>query len=247
MSGLAKEQEPPSKKIKHETGDAVEGEVGSTPGHAGLLTIEGKEHVGRGKRGCVTRVWFEPLGRWVAIKAPREEAAVNSVPNERLFLEKLNPHGIGPRLLIGDATRVVYQYVDGVGIVEYLKECTAGQAVAVLRAVFQQCFAMDSLGISKQEMGWPEHHVLIGDDPSAPVMIDFERCRETHRPSNVSQFSNFMHMPSIRALLLPKGIDLDREHCRNFAIQYMRSGRTQESFQELVATLCVAATPKPQK
>lgn len=243
-------EEPLAKKIKHDSVSSVDEEGACSSGQSAselLLKVDGTEHVGRGKRGCVTRVWFEPLAKWVAIKEPRQEAVVNTVPNERRFLEKLNPQGIGPKLLAGSVTRVVYEYVDGVGIVEYLKECNAAQAVTVLRAVFHQCFTMDSLGVSKQEMGWPEHHVLIGNDPSAPVMIDFERCRETHRPTNVSQFSNFMHMPSIRALLRPKGIDLDREHCRSLAIQYMRNGRTKESFDALVATLLVSRDEEKSK
>ena len=44
---------------------------------------------------------------------------------------------------------------------EYLRDCSAEDAVSVLTAVFEQCFLMDGLGVSKQEMGWPEHHVLV--------------------------------------------------------------------------------------
>lgn len=202
-----------------------------------LLTLEGQEQVGKGKRGCVERAWFAPLGMWVAIKEPRDDAVVNTVPNEHRFLAKLHTHGIGPRVLAGNKTRVVYEYVHGIGIVEYLRGCDTSSAMQLIIAVFQQCFVLDTLGISKQEMGWPEHHVLIGTDPSAPVMIDFERCRETKRPTNVSQFSNFIHMPSIRGMLLSKGVDLDRQRFRELATAYMRGGRDVAAFEAILEAL----------
>merc|ERR1711937_688998 len=97
-----------------------------------LLELQGETKVGMGKRGCVHRTWFEPLAAWVCIKAPRVDAAVNTIPIERKFLEMLNQHSIGPQLLAGNDTRVVYKYVEGLGIVQYLKGCSATEALDVL-------------------------------------------------------------------------------------------------------------------
>ena len=88
-----------------------------------------------------------------------------------------------------------------------------------------------------------------------PVMIDFERSKSSERPKNVTQFCEFVNLPSIRALLEPKQIkarllmhstahamirymQLDRQEWRELAKKYARSGRSDdEGFAPIIQTL----------
>ena len=49
---------------------------------------------------------------------------------------------------------------------------------------------MDKLGLNKEELHRPFKHIIIKDNE--PVQIDFERCYESKKPHNVTQFGEFI-------------------------------------------------------
>ena len=50
---------------------------------------------------------------------------------------------------------------------------------------------MDGVGVNKEEMTRPWKHIIVTPAGEA-ILIDFERCRETRLPKNVTQFCQFL-------------------------------------------------------
>ena len=61
------------------------------------------------------------------------------------------------------------------------------------RVLCQQCFAMDRLGVNKEEMTHPHRHVIVHRSKQPPptvwrcTFVDFEKCSSTTKPKNVTQ------------------------------------------------------------
>ena len=75
----------------------------------------------------------------------------------------------------------------------------------ILEKIFDQCFIMDKLGINKFEMHHPYKHILINKDKV--TFLDFERCRFTEDPKNVSQLCDFIISKEIIDILAKKGFN----------------------------------------
>ncbi len=155
-----------------------------------LQTLEAKKihdthYFAHGKRGVI---YTGMLGRTkVAIKTKKTESmATDSIENEAIMLKNANKKGIGPRLLLASKDYVVYEFIEGVLLRDWLPTATRGQKKKVLLEVLQQCFVLDTMHITKEEMHHPYKHIII--TKKKPVMIDFERARKTLKPQNVTQF-----------------------------------------------------------
>lgn len=161
-------------------------------------------------------------GRKVAIKARKaNSAARGTIANEAKWLKKLNRSGIGPKLIFSCDSFFVYGFVKGEFIVDYLSGCSREKAVAVIKNMLQQCRALDELKVNKEEMLRPQRHVIIRS--GKPVMIDFERCRKTRKPKNVTQFCQFLAGGFSSELLGKKGISISKERILVAAKDYKKS------------------------
>lgn len=191
----------------------------------------------RGKRGIVYSALMKTGAkagsreREVALKVanPRSEA-INRIENEAKWLEILNRQGIGPRLFgfhpaEGDAPAcLVMQFIDGRPILDFLAEADAAGIRRVLGAVLKQLLVLDRLGVNKEELHWPVKHILVRPGNSV-VLLDFERCRKTERPKNVTQFCQFLASDKANALLRKKGIMLKPLALRQASRAYAAGGK----------------------
>lgn len=100
------------------------------------------------------------------------------------FLKKLN---FVPKLIYHDEEKLVYYFIDGITIEEYLKK---KNIKPVLKQILRQCYELDKLKINKLELTNPYKHILIKN--SKAKMIDFERCYKTLKPKNVTQFVEYL-------------------------------------------------------
>ena len=64
----------------------------------------------------------------------------------------------------------------------------------------------------------PYKHILI--ENLSPVLIDFERCRRTQNPKNVTQFCDFLTGEDVILKLKNKKIKIDIDIIRNLAKKY---------------------------
>ena len=142
----------------------------------------------RGKRSIVYRV----LNSDAVVKTPHPTTkACNHLAIEARFLEILNRHGIGPKLISYREGELKMAYVPGERIDRFLARADRNTCEAVLQKVISQLAVMDRLGINKAELNHPYKHIIVRPDLT-PVLIDFERCRHTERPQNINQFREYL-------------------------------------------------------
>ncbi len=192
-----------------------------------FLEAQGYEDIAlfaRGKRGLVYRA--EHRGKTVAVKTARpDSAAINRIENEASWLERLNREGIGPERLSfwpAEGERpacLAMAFVEGEPILEFLRDASASKAKKALSGVMRQMLILDTLRVNKGEMHSPVKHVLVKKN-GEPVLLDFERCRHTLRPKNVTQFCQFLSSQRMQALLKEKGIRLSKDDVLGAARAY---------------------------
>ena len=176
----------------------------------------------KGKRGIIF------LDGDTIIKKKNPKAEVDTLQNEITFLKILNKHNIGPKLIDSSEDSVKMEFIDGVLIGEYFEKETKENILKVIKDLLEQCYKMDQLGISKFEMTRPHKHIIVRDNK--PVLIDFERCRKTEKPKNVTQFLQYLTSENISNLLRTKSINLDKKIIIEELINY-RSGK--ENFDKI--------------
>lgn len=193
------------------------------------ISINGVKKFAEGNRGVI---YLGKLnGKKVAVKAKRKDsAAKRTITNEAKWLKILNRQGIGPRLVRSSSDYFVYEFVEGKFIIDYLNSCSREKAVAVIKKILQQCRALDELGVNKEEMLRPQRHVIIRN--GNPVMIDFERCRKTRKPKNVTQFCQFLVGGRSNELLRQKGVNISREKLLAAAKIY-KAKQTEKNFSRI--------------
>ncbi len=157
----------------------------------------------------------------VAIKTKRKESkAGQRIENEIKWLKILNREGIGPRLIVWGDNYLVYEWVEGKFILDWIKESSGTEVRRMLWAILKQCLKLDKLKVDKGEMHHPLKHVIV-DHLHQPVLIDFERCRQTDKPKNTTQFLEFLSRS--KEELERKGISLERGLLRRLAQEYKQS------------------------
>ncbi|MBS3166553.1 methyltransferase [Candidatus Woesearchaeota archaeon] len=128
----------------------------------------------------------------VAIKVEHEESeAIARIANETKWIQAMNQKGIGPKYLFHTPHYVVYEFVEGVEIMDWIQNASKTEIITLLDKILRQCLIMDQLNVSKEEMHHPMKHIIV-DKFNQPVMIDFERCSNTDTPKNVTQFVEFI-------------------------------------------------------
>lgn len=167
------------------------------------------EYLAKGKRGVTyTR---EENGKKVLIKKRNEESDVDTIKHEALFTRELNKVGIGPTFISYDPNEneLKREYIEGIELRKWLPKAQAKQIMQMLLEILRQCRKMDKMLITKQELNHPWKDILI--TTRGPVLIDFERCRKTEVPKNVTQFCQFLTGSSLAEHLKPKGLVISQE------------------------------------
>ncbi len=153
----------------------------------------------------------------IKIKNPESEA-IDRIKNEVNYLRLLNKHNIGPKLLFFSDDYFVYDFIDGDFIEDYIKKSSKSNIIKVLKEVFEQMFVLDKLKINKEEMHHPVKHVIISKN--TPVLLDFERCRKTLKPHNVTQFCQYLI--KITKLLKEKKININKDKIIELSKRYKK-------------------------
>jgi HemK-related putative methylase len=172
----------------------------------------------KGWRGIV---YEAKLGKKrIAIKVQKQAGGQNRIKNEVNMLKILNKKKIGPKLLFSDSNYFAMDFVHGQKIWDYVKTHEKTQIKKVLKEILRQCYVMDKMKINKEEMHHPIKHIIINDGIK---MIDFERCRKTISPKNVTQFAQFMTSTNFLVVLRNKGFAPNADKIRRLAKIYKSS------------------------
>lgn len=146
----------------------------------------------KGKRGLIYT--FEKNSKKYAIKVKLPESkAINRINIEAEFLKLLNKYDIGPKLVDNGNDFIVYEFVEGLTLKEFLK--TNKMNKKIIRSVVKQCKILDKLKMNKEEMHYPLKNIIINKNKA--YLIDFERCHYTSRPKNLNQFIQFLKQKRI--------------------------------------------------
>ncbi len=187
----------------------------------------------KGNRGILYKGSYRE--KMVVVKAKRKEsAAVATIQNEINWLEKLNKKGIGPKLLFSSKEKdwFAYEFVDGQFILDFIENCSAKERIlSVIKQLLLQCRKLDELKVNKEEMSRPQKHAIV-DSKDKLTMIDFERCRKSQKPKNVTQLCQFLAKGHVNSLLTQKGIAIDRDGLLTAAKEYKHK-QNEENFKRL--------------
>lgn len=180
--------------------------------------VKNLSYFSHGKRGVIFVGNY--LGKKVAVKVKkRESEAVGRLKNEAFWLKRLNTESIGPKLLFARQHYIIYEFVRGDFILDFIGKSSRSIAVKkVLFDVLRQCFKLDMLGVNKEEMHQPVKHILVKGNTA--VLLDFERVHTTDKPKNVTQFVQFLS--SIESLLKKKGLLMNVHSLRRYAGEYKK-------------------------
>ncbi|MBI4739195.1 methyltransferase [Candidatus Woesearchaeota archaeon] len=178
-------------------------------GHRGLIFTANQ------KKGRFTRLLTIKIQRW-------DIAAKGTVNNEITMLKKLNKKGIGPILIDHGENFFIYEFVPGRFILDYLQSASKAETRKVLLDVFSQMYTMDVMHFNKEEMHHPVKHVIVTPRKKA-TLVDFERCKPTHKPHNVTQFCQFVTSALVQPILATKGIIIDKGEMMRRAAAYKRT------------------------
>lgn len=199
-----------------------------------LKTLEKKglsdvKELTKGHRGVIYTAKYK--NKKVAVKTQRPDIQVKSISTEISGLKKLQKYKIGPKLLFAGTDFFVYEFVEGKFIEDFIEKANKTAIKSVLKNVLFQCRKLDELHLTKEEMQNPYKHVIVG---KKPVLIDFERCKYSPDPKNVTQFCQYLIGGKITRLLEKKGIKIDKMKTINLAREY-KNKPSVERFKKLSA------------
>ncbi len=169
----------------------------------------------------------------VGIKVKRKESsAIERMKNEAKWLKVLNKKNVGPTFLFSGKDYLVYEFVEGDFILDWIKKNNQNnkkEIKKVLINVLKQCYVLDKLMVNKEEMHHPLKHIVITKENNA-VLLDFERCNQTSKPKNITQFMEFI----CRMKDELKDFTIDINQLRNLAKEYKRN-INPETFKNILS------------
>lgn len=159
--------------------------------------IKKSTYFARGKRSWVYRGTYR--GKECVVKVKRPDSAVDAPAKEGRMLKVVNRLGLGPRLFLAQKDFVVYEYIKGTYLEDALDSADKERKRALFRQLFQQAFALDQAGLTKEEMLRPLRNAIV-TAKNKVVLIDFERAHKTKKPHNVTQLCTFAAKQGIAPL-----------------------------------------------
>ncbi len=173
-------------------------------------------YLAKGKRGLVFTGLLRKKKIAIKVKNP-ESKAQHSIENEARILKMLNKKKIGPKFVAKGKNYLIYYFVSGDYIKDWLPKANKKSIKRILKDVLKQCNTLDKLKINKLEMHHPIKHIIISH---SPVMIDFERAYKTRSPKNVTQFLQFVR--ANERLLNQKGFNITKEKILDISKKYSK-------------------------
>lgn len=176
------------------------------------VNVNEKENLKLKNKKCVIKIQSEDTN------------AINVIDKEVKRTIEANKLGIGPKYYFSNYDKndknsfVVREFVDGDLILDWLEKNKHNKEEInkMLINILKQCSILDKNMLEKQEMTKPLKHIIV-DDKNNPIQIDFERMRNVEKPSNVTQFMQFLSSG-----YLSKFISVNRSEIINLSKKYLR-------------------------
>ncbi len=167
------------------------------------------------------------------IKTARTDSNATVVHDEARHLRTVNELNMGPELYAERDDAVVMEFVDGEPLQSYVGN---GPLAPIVRSVLAKLRVLDEHGIDKGENMRPDEHVIVN---KTVTLIDFERCRHTPTPQNVTQFLQFLYQEPVQDCLAQEGVTFDPESVIRTAKRY-KGSYSEQQFHAILDSLGLA-------
>ncbi len=155
---------------------------------------------------------------------------------EARFLVALQPFHFVPRLyaIIPEKLTVEMEFVEGKTIGELVRTGNIDELKITALRTAEICRTLDVLGIQKEEMNHPDKHVILswdvkgGEERVNVKLIDFERSKESGKPSNLTQFIVY---------LLRKRVIVNRRDEVISLLKSYKAGYSEETYLKIINLL----------
>ena len=190
----------------------------------------------KGHRGFVYSAKLK--NKDVAVKIENSPKFNFRIKNEVDWLKKLNKKNIGPNLVMDGPNYFIMDLIKGKRIVDFIDSLDPNQLntrnliKTVLCECLRQCREMDLMKVDKDEMHHPYKHIIV-DDEFKVFFIDFERCKFTEDPKNVTQFCQFISSTNMFVALREKGLMVFPEKIRKFA-QFYKINPSEKNLEKIM-------------
>lgn len=137
----------------------------------------------------------------IIIKEERKDIqAINRLKNEAEWLQIVNKYKIGPKYLKQEDHKLFMEYIEGPSLEKYLETANKEQKKAIFKQLLDQSYHLDTLKVNKLEMHRVTKNAIV--QKNTLILLDFERCKRTPTPKNVTQACQFIsnYLPSTELL-----------------------------------------------
>ncbi len=149
----------------------------------------------------------------IIIKEERKDIqAVNRLQNEAEWLKIFNKHKIGPQFLKGEQNKLLMEYIKGPSLETYLKNANKEQQKAIFKQLLNQAYILDTLKVNKLEMHRVTKNAIVRKNKL--ILLDFERCKRTPSPKNVTQACQFINKYLPNTELLEKAKEYKQKYAK---------------------------------
>ena len=202
----------------------------------GRSTINGISICGKGCVGLVLQARTER--DQLALKIRRTDADRASMENEAILQQIANGAGVGPQYMAHTKNLLAMEYIEGRTIIEWIENASADQFRKVAKAVLEQCFALDKVGLDHGELSRLGRHVIVSSNDT-PYIIDFESASMQRKTINVSSAAQSLFLYGIVAARAKKIVpQVDRDMAVACLQRYKRV-RDRDSFEKLLDFLAI--------
>ena len=200
----------------------------------GEKTVFNVQVLGKGYVGIVVAAGMN--GRKVALKIRRVDADRTGMLREAGMLRKANSVDVGPNLIDATENFLVMEFVEGTVLpkwVEGLKERGKSRIRRVLRAVLEQCWRLDEVGLDHGELSRAPKHIIVRENDN-PCIVDFETASTKRRFSNITSVCQYLFIGSQAARRIANKLgEIDREELIR-ALREYKLRRTRERFEKVL-------------
>lgn len=169
----------------------------------GPTRIGGVRLLGRGHAGIVVLAARGRGRAAVALKMRRTDSPRASMAGEARLLAAANGAGAGPRLVGHTRNLLAMEHLDGETMERWIGGGGVGaaEAKAAARAVLEDCYRLDRLGLDHGELSNIARHVVVtarrrGRNGIGACIVDFESASSGRRASNVTSAAQSMFIGS---------------------------------------------------
>ncbi len=200
---------------------------------SGEKTMLNVQVLGKGCVGIVIIAYADH--QKAALKIRRVDADRNSMRHEAELLKKANSVCVGPRLQKVSRNFLLMQFIEGDLLLTWLKKTRSKVRIRrVLRAILEQCFALDCAGLDHGELSRASKHVIV-DLADELFLVDFESASLGRKPANVTSVCQFLFLHGETAMKVRKKLGKIDDRALLDFLRIYKHDRTRVNFETLLS------------